>query len=189
LPAFIRKLAEKKQNNHQQKQAYHAIDLFYDFLKSNSQIKVLLSPNISSRHPKRLSEEAFAGYGSEWADIFSDLENEIKLRYYSPKTLSSYSKWLRQFQYFTRNKDPKSLSTPDVKEFLTQLAVKKRVSASTQNQAFNAILFVFRHILKKDFGDVKISSGLKRDPIFRLYYHGKRLMRLSIALPRLMIWL
>jgi integron integrase len=154
LPAFIRKLTEKKQNNHQQKQASHAIDLFYDFLQSNS-ISVQLSPDISSKHPKRQIAEVFTGCEAEWTDVFRDLKNEIRLRHYSPKTLSSYAKWLRQFQYFTRNKEPKSLSTSDVKEFLTHLAVKRKVSASTQNQAFNAILFFFRHILKKDFGDVR----------------------------------
>ena len=46
------------------------------------------------------------------------------------------------------------LSTADVKDFLTSLAVKRRVSASTQNQAFNALLFFFRHVLHKEFGKI-----------------------------------
>ena len=50
---------------------------------------------------------------------------------------------------------PDELSATDVKTYLTYLAVKCKVSASTQNQAFNALLFLFRHILKKDFGDHK----------------------------------
>ncbi|PIZ18692.1 MAG: integron integrase, partial [Deltaproteobacteria bacterium CG_4_10_14_0_8_um_filter_43_12] len=41
------------------------------------------------------------------------------------------------------------------KEYLTYLAVKCRASASTQNQAFNALLFLFRHALKQDFGDYR----------------------------------
>ncbi|MBW1834520.1 MAG: phage integrase N-terminal SAM-like domain-containing protein [Deltaproteobacteria bacterium] len=58
---------------------------------------------------------------------------------------------MRQFQTYTRSKPPALLSTADVKEFLTSLAVKRQVSASTQNQAFNALLFFFRHVPHKEF--------------------------------------
>jgi Phage integrase, N-terminal SAM-like domain len=61
---------------------------------------------------------------------------------------------LRQFQTYTRSKPPALLSTADVKDFLTSLAVKRRVSVSTQNQAFNALLFFFRHVLHKEFGKI-----------------------------------
>ena len=44
------------------------------------------------------------------------------------------------------------MTAADVKEYITYLAVNCRVAASTQNQAFNALLFLYRHILKKDFG-------------------------------------
>jgi hypothetical protein len=118
LPAFILELTEKNKIITSKKQVSHAIDLFYDFLRSNSQSNAQLSPDISSKHSKRLGAEVFTGYGSEWSDIFSDLKNKITLRHYSPKTLISYSKWLRQLQYFTQNKDSKSLSTSDVREFL-----------------------------------------------------------------------
>ena len=69
---------------------------------------------------------------------------------------------MRRFQAFTRSKSPESLSPVDVKEFLTFLAVKKKVSASTQNQAFNALLFFFRHVLHKEFGKVEGVVRAKR---------------------------
>ncbi|MEW6608767.1 MAG: phage integrase N-terminal SAM-like domain-containing protein [bacterium] len=72
--------------------------------------------------------------------------------------------WVRKFQGFTRNKSPLLLSSTDVKEFLKYLAVKVNVSASTQNQAFNALLFLFRHVLKKDFGDHRDNVRAKRRP-------------------------
>jgi integron integrase len=53
------------------------------------------------------------------------------------------------------NKPPGELSLVEVKSYLTHLAVTCHVAASTQNQAFNALLFLYRHILKKDFGDHK----------------------------------
>ena len=82
---------------------------------------------------------------------FTRLDEEIQIRHYSPKTLKTYRHWLKRFQAFTRSKPPELLSAVDVKEFLTWLAVKKQVAASTQNQAFNALLFFYRHVLEKEF--------------------------------------
>jgi integron integrase len=90
-----------------------------------------------------------------WDKVISDLSNEIKTRHYSRKTLKAYAEWIRKFQGFLRNKFPEELSETDVKAYLTYLAVKCKVAASTQNQAFNSLLFLYRHILKKDFGDHK----------------------------------
>jgi site-specific recombinase XerD len=56
------------------------------------------------------------------------------------------------------------LSVDAVKQFLTDLAVKRKVAASTQNQAFNALLFFFRHVLKKEFGKVDGVMRAKRKP-------------------------
>jgi hypothetical protein len=71
---------------------------------------------------------------------------------------------VRKFQTFTASKDPGLLSTEDVKAFLTSLAVKENVASSTQNQAFNALLFFYRHVLKKEFGQV---DGVVRATCFR----------------------
>ena len=90
-----------------------------------------------------------------WDSIVALLADEIKTRHYSRKTLQHYANWTRKFQSYLSHKDPGQLSSQDVKSYLTYLAVHCRVSSSTQNLAFNALLFVFRHILKKDFGDHK----------------------------------
>jgi site-specific recombinase XerD len=102
--------------------------------------------------------------GTSWVSQFTRLAEEIQVRHYSPKTLATYRLWLRQFQAFTRSKPPESLTTADVKESLTWLAVKKEVAASTQNQAFNALLFFYRHILQKEFGKVEGVVRAKRRP-------------------------
>ena len=78
------------------------------------------------------------------------LRNEVKFRQYSPKTFDAYAGWVRRFAGFAR-KNPDEIVMQDVKDFLTHLAVDERVAASTQNQAFNALLFLFRHIFKKEF--------------------------------------
>jgi Mlc titration factor MtfA (ptsG expression regulator) len=54
------------------------------------------------------------------------------------------------------------LSEQDVIGFLSYLAVEKQVSASSQNQAFNALLFLFKHVLKKEFGEIKGVPRAKR---------------------------
>ncbi len=111
----------------------------------------------AQRQPWRRWEDGYAvkSDSPEWDAAIAELAAEIKTRHYSRKTLKTYAHWSRQFQRFLKNKPPKSLSSKDVKEYLTYLAVQCRVSASTQNQAFNALLFLFRHALKQDFGDYK----------------------------------
>ena len=71
---------------------------------------------------------------------------------------------MRKFQHFVKGKPPERLTIEDVKEFLTHLAVKMHVSASSQNQAFNALLFFFRHALGKEFGKVGGVVRAKRKP-------------------------
>ena len=98
----------------------------------------------------------------EWDEVIAKLAEEIKMRHYSRKTLKAYADWCRKFQHYLKDKPPDSLSTTDVKLYLTYLAVTCKVSASTQNQAFNALLFLYRHILKKDFGNHKDVPRAKR---------------------------
>jgi integron integrase len=104
------------------------------------------------------------GSGASWKDEYSRLADEIQVRHYSPKTLQTYRGWTQKFQAFTRSKGPELLSSNDVKEFLTFLAVKRGVAATTQNQAFNSLLFFYRHVLKKEFGKIDGVVRAKRKP-------------------------
>jgi len=88
-----------------------------------------------------------------------------ELRHYSPKTLKAYRTWTRQLQGYTKSKDYQELNQKDVIDFLTCLAVERKVSASSQNQAFNALLFLFKQVLKKEFGEIK---GVTRRPLIQL---------------------
>ena len=117
--------------------------------------------------------------GADWRKIYHELETAIKVRHYSPRTLKVYRSWTRQFQTFTKSKDHRLISVDDVKAFLSFLAVKRKVSASSQNQAFNALLFLFRHVLGKEFGTVEGVVRAKRKPYIPVCCHGKKLTRLS----------
>jgi integron integrase len=186
---FIEKLQKKNQTPAQQKQAAHALSLFFESQKQDQH-------NLTSRHtaaPEGLTERssntiklpsnpsvpAFVSPLSgksrfnkwnclkktdspEWDKLINDLAAEIKTRHYSRKTLKAYADWCRHYQGYLRNKSPEELSASDVKTYLTYLAVQCKVAASTQNQAFNALLFLYRHILKKDFGEHKDIPRAKR---------------------------
>jgi integron integrase len=102
--------------------------------------------------------------GASWVWVYDHLNSAIKVRHYSPKTWEAYQHWTQKLQTFTRSKDPQLLSMEDVKGFLSFLAVDKNVAASSQNQAFNALLFLFKHVLEKDFGKVKGVVKAKRRP-------------------------
>jgi len=110
------------------------------------------------------SGESRAQIAKTWIEVFEQLEAAVVVRHYSPKTLKSYRAWARKFQGYTHNRAPSGLSTEDVKAFLSSLAIEKRVSASTQNQAFNALLFLFRHVLGKEFGKVDGVVRAKKRP-------------------------
>ena len=159
LPLFLKKLRDKKQNNQQQRQASDAISLYYEIALSNSKDKIAIKKKYNET---KLKKDQIKSTNADWTSVYSDLNAEIQLRHYSPKTLRAYRGWVRQFQAFTKSKDPKLLSDSDVKDFLTFLAVKRKVSASSQNLAFNALLFFYRHVLKNEFGDMKDVPRAKR---------------------------
>ncbi len=73
---------------------------------------------------------------------------------------------------FTRSQDPKLLPAGHVKAFLTFLAVTRKVSASTQNQAFNALQFFYRYVLNKDFGQMQGGARAKRKPSIPVVLSG-----------------
>jgi len=79
-------------------------------------------------------------------------------KHYSPRTEQSYTRWINHFLRFHRDKTggwihPRDMTAEHVESFLTHLAVHRRVAASTQNQALNAVVFLFRDVVKKNIGE------------------------------------
>jgi integron integrase len=168
LHHFINKLQDKNQDKFKQNQAKNAISLYYnlvltDLTENQREPSIKKSEKESKISKKRQENIVIHNINyNKWKSAYVDLYGSIKMRNYSPKTLKAYTHWIRKFQYFLKNKAPELLSSSDVKEFLTHLAVKEHVSASTQNQAFNALLFFYRYIIKKDFGEHKDIVRAKR---------------------------
>ena len=74
----------------------------------------------------------------------------IRAKHYSYRTEEQYVDWIRRFILYSGKRHPGGMSAPEVSRFLTHLAVERGVSASTQNQALAAILFLYRHVLEID---------------------------------------
>ncbi len=79
-------------------------------------------------------------------------------KHYSPRTEKCYVAWMRRYILFHDKRHPKDMGSGEIEKFLTYLAVKEHVSASTQNQAFNAILFLYREQLKIPLQDENIQA-------------------------------
>ena len=86
--------------------------------------------------------------------VYDRLSSAVKVRHYSPKTLEAYKGWTQKFQTFTKSKESQLVSMDDVKGFLSFLAVDKKVAAATQNQALNAIVFLYRAVLNLELGAI-----------------------------------
>ena len=82
--------------------------------------------------------------------LLDAVRDKIRAKHYSYRTEQQYLAWIRRFILFNDKRHPAEMSGADVERFLTNLAVERRVSASTQNQALAAILFLYRQVLEID---------------------------------------
>jgi integron integrase len=100
--------------------------------------------------------------------LLDRVREAIATRHYSRRTEKSYVAWVRRFVLFHHNRHPGEMGEPEIARFLSSLAVDRRVSASTQNQALNAILFLYREVLGKEpprLANVARAKGPVRLPV------------------------
>lgn len=140
------KFLTKRREDWQVKQASEAIEL-YLFFKRKKQA------NQNNRRPAP---------NVLWETVFDDVKKMLRLKHLSFRTEKTYLEWIRRFYRFLNGQLPNSLDSTHVKDFMTHLAVDRSVAASTQNQAFNAILFLFRNVLDKPIDDISEAIRAKR---------------------------
>src|SRR5260370_168647 len=87
-------------------------------------------------------------------ELLDQLAAKVRLLHYAKRTEKAYVDWVRRFIIFHENRHPREMGTPEVEAFLTHLAVVGNVSASTQNQAFAALLFLYRNVLEIDLANI-----------------------------------
>jgi integron integrase len=86
----------------------------------------------------------------------------LKTRHYSVRTEEAYCDWVRRFVLFHERRHPSTMGEQEIAAFLNHLANVKNVSASAQNQALHALLFLYRHVLGRSIGLVADITAAKR---------------------------
>jgi site-specific recombinase XerD len=150
LPHFIKKLNEKGQTEASKMQAHSAIQLYYAILQSPSSktepsayIKDVsyetanepipsYAAAVTNIAPSKPDPNPRNDNNEKWKSALVTVANEIRVRHYSPKTLKAYTLWAHKIRAFLKNKDPDTLSTDDVKSFLTHLAQLCKSFAASQ---------------------------------------------------------
>jgi site-specific recombinase XerD len=92
--------------------------------------------------------------------LLDQVRHLLRAKHYSYRTEQCYLAWIEQYVRFCRTPEgfrhPATLGAPEVEQFLTHLAVTRHVSASTQNQVLNALLFLYRDVLRLDLGSQEL---------------------------------
>lgn len=128
------------------KQASEAIQLYLFFRKRKN----------AAKDRKRLDSE------SRWKEVADDMHRMLRFKHLSFRTEQTYLCWVRRLYRFVKGRSPNELNSASVRDFMTHLAVEEKVSASTQNQAFNAILFLFRHVFDKPIDEIADAIRAKK---------------------------
>ncbi len=143
------KILERQVEGWQVKQAEEALSLYSYFIERTQWENIQGDKDIE-----------------KWEGCEEEMVRMLRLRHLSYRTETSYVTWIKRLREFVKGKDPYLLVSQDVENFLSYLAVEKRVSASTQNQALNAIVFFFRNVLHKEIKvDALRARGRRRLPV------------------------
>ena len=100
--------------------------------------------------------------------LLDEVRDTLRVHHYAMKTEKSYVQWIKRFILFHKKRHPLDMGKPEVEEFLTWLAVKRQVAPSTQNQALQALLFLYRKVLNIELAwldDVVRAKRQQRIPV------------------------
>lgn len=96
--------------------------------------------------------------------LLDQVRETIRRKYYSRSTEEAYVHWIKRFIYFTGKRHPATLGEVEVTAFLSDLAVRRRVAAATQNQALSAVLFLYKEVLGQELGWLDSIQRATRPP-------------------------
>jgi integron integrase len=94
--------------------------------------------------------------------LLDRVREQLRLKHYSYRTEETYLHWIKRYILFHKKRHPDDMGDEEIRAFLVHLAEKEQVAASTQNQAFSALLFLYRHILNKELTVDYKSIGASR---------------------------
>src|SRR2546421_9486440 len=96
--------------------------------------------------------------------LLDQVRQLMRLRHYSLRTEEAYVSWIRRYILFNGKRHPRELDEKHVSQFLTDLAINGRVAAATQNQALNALLFLYKEVLQRELEFIGGALWGKRPP-------------------------
>jgi len=125
------------------------------------------------------SEEIESPKGKKLLDQYRDA---LRVKRYSPRTEDTYVLWVKNYILYHNKRHPREMGISEIGQFITHLASEKEVSVSTQNQAFSAILFLYRHVLHVELDELNLMQFrphraksvpivLSKDEVRRLFAH------------------
>jgi len=120
--------------------------------------------------------------------LLDRLRDTLRRRHYSIHTEDAYASWCRRFILFHNKRHPDEMGEAEIRDFLTHLAVDGRVAASTQNQALNAIVFLYSQVLERELGSFGMVERAKRPDRLPVVLTTDEVKRILVALdgvPRL----
>lgn len=94
--------------------------------------------------------------------LLDQIRDVLRLKHMSYRTEEAYLSWVKRFILFHDKRHPKDMGAQEIRAFLTHLAVQEKVAASTQNNALNDLLFLYRHVLKQPFPELGTIERAKR---------------------------
>ncbi len=86
--------------------------------------------------------------------LLEQVRNALRVKHYSYRTEEAYLGWIKRYIFFHNKRHPAEMEAAEINQFLTHLAVKEKVAASTQNQALSSILFLYREVLDREIGNL-----------------------------------
>jgi len=90
------------------------------------------------------------------SELITQMQHALRARHYSRRTEQTYCQWARRYIRFHALRHPTEMGEGEINAFLTHLAVTEHVSASTQTQALSALLFLYRHVLGLEVGELDL---------------------------------
>ncbi len=121
-----------------------------------------LTPDELSYLKERKGEGPLKEVRAAHHDLLVRFAREIRRRGYAYRTEQSYEQWISRYILFCKGLSPEQTGASDVKLFLEYLVIKRHVSASTQNQALNALVFLYDRVLERKLGELESFVRAKR---------------------------
>ncbi len=155
---YLRKLRDEGQPAWKRLQFVDAVALYRDLVLRSPQpdlseiraklLQIKMAEKLNATVNVALETGSVGIIDSNEKDIIQEVRKRMRVAHYARRTELAYVSWIERFLAWIGSDDPRTASEVQIRNFLSELAIKGNVAASTQNQAFSALLFLFRDVLQ-----------------------------------------